>query len=93
VNRDLWQYFDNKEYNNVIMPKEWMEGMLQSGLNRFPQNEIQEIFRFIDCEERNIITINQFKYYFYTREELESEAMNCGDDENLDMEFGQLFKA
>ena len=88
-NYRLFEYLDaNKDH--VIVKKEFFSKSIDDGFDSCSRDELDEVFKFIDINKNGVITLTEFKYFFYDRSFLENEAEKATTE--LDDDLRQLFR-
>lgn len=88
-NQKLFEFLD-KNKDNKIIKKEFFDKTADSGFTNCNRDELNETFQYIDSNNNGVISLKEFKHYFYDREFLEQEAANSGTE--LDDELKLLFR-
>jgi Ca2+-binding EF-hand superfamily protein len=89
-NRTLFDYFDI-EKTQKIRRQDFLNQIKKADFKEVSINDLDTLFDFLDHNNSGIISVNEFRYYFYEREFLEAEVKESALTGALEDDLKQLF--
>lgn len=74
-----------------IIKKNFIERIVKSGYDGLTESELDKLYNFLDHNNSNTISLNEFRYYFYEREFLEEEVKQSAFTSAIEDDLQELF--
>jgi len=88
----LFEYYDRND-SGTISRQEFIKMTKESGITSLTDYQLEQLFDYMDQDQSSLISIKEFRFYFYDREALEQDARaGVGSSKTFDDELEEIFK-